>query len=144
MKKIVILIALLGLFSCTKESEELPDVYNSYLKIVNPIPASGSVLTSATNIKVKIDYNISISELEGLGFRLTYWSGVKDGEEIGWESKNLKLRKDTYDHEFEISDFSIEQLKGETISFYVSISRKIADNRWETVIASDKISYIIK
>ena len=147
MKKLIFLLSIFLLFSCDnpEDSEEL-DTNENYIKLTAVTPKSGSTIREPMTIQANIKYNISLNELEGMGFYISLWTGyTAAGEWYSSPDKNAKLemRNDEKLAPIEfVDDRFLKNHKGDTIFYRISITKKTSEDREYFLMNSDSIFFV--
>lgn len=147
MKKLLFILFVFFVFACNKNDDEHQENPNeNYIKFTSVAPKSGSVIREPITVKANVVYNISLNELDGLGFFISLWHS--SGKNSDWYSSpdlNAKLErrsdKKLIPIEF-IDDGFLKNHKGDSIFYRISITKKISEDKERFLVHSDSIFFM--
>jgi hypothetical protein len=147
MKKLLMILFLAVAFSCENTEE---DMDSNWVKFANITPISGTTITTPTDIKLVVKYNVSKNEIGENGFAVGYWEKLDGRAEWGGAgSKHLTVRNG----EYPMTIYSVDERKlylsrtygfSDTISFKIGLHRLKPDGGAYIIEWSEPIIYYIK
>lgn len=147
MKKLIFsTILLLSIISCQKDDDEtVLDRSTNFIVFKHVEPDNGSVFTVNSEVYCNFEYNIAPNELEELGFYLSYYEKLGTNAFFHAPKKTkLTTRQGEIVNHIPIYEQTIERLRGDTVWFFVALTRKYEENRATWLTNSDTLMYLIK
>lgn len=145
---ILFVVSLFIFVACSKDDTDLEmkqlQKEKAWVKIVSELPATRSVVTAETPVKLTVSYYIPNHIQEGKGFRLVFWSKMDNSRiACGNSWYHLKTRKNMIETERILSEWSHYPVPKDSVIFHVSLVRVEDDTDSDDLAISNEVTYFM-